>query len=68
MDWKNIILEIKAHGLTQAAIAAEIGTSQGHISDIETGKRGKRLSFELAQKLIGLRDRLRKEKKSMEAA
>lgn len=68
MDWKNIILEIKAHGLTQAAIAAEIGTSQGHVSDIETGKRGKRLSFELAQNLIELRDRLRKERRGKKVA
>lgn len=47
--------------MTQAAIADEVGTSQGHISDLETGKRGKRLSFDLAQKLISLRDRLRAE-------
>lgn len=61
MDWKTLILEIKSHGWTQDAIAAEVGTSQGHISDLETGKRGKRLSFDLAQRLLALRDRLTKE-------
>lgn len=49
--------------MTQAAIAEQVGTSQGHISDIETGRRGKRLSFGLAQKLIDLRDKLRSTKK-----
>lgn len=61
MDVKSTVLEIKAFGLTQQAIAEEVGTSQGHISDFETGRRGKRPSFEIAQKLIALRDRLRRE-------
>lgn len=64
MDIKSTVLEIKAFGLTQQAIAEEVGTSQGHISDLETGRRGKRPSFEIVQKLMTLRDRLRSEAKA----
>lgn len=64
MNWPNVIKEIQAHGITQAEIAEEIGTSQGHISDLLGGKRGKRLSYELGRKLYVMRERLAKQKEA----
>ena len=38
MDWNKIVTEIKAHGLTQAQIADEIGVSVGTLSELCSGK------------------------------
>ena len=54
MNWTSIISELQEQGLTQAEIARLVGTSQGHISGLGAGKRGKRLGFEIGQRLLGL--------------
>lgn len=58
MNWPQIIEEIQSHGLTQKQIADAIGISQGYISDLKNGERGKRIGFAAAGKLIALRDNL----------
>lgn len=37
MDWKSIIRDLCAHGLTQAQIAAEVGVKQSTIAGILSG-------------------------------
>ena len=37
MDWKTLIVEIRAAGLTQMQIAARSGCSQSAISQLEAG-------------------------------
>ena len=38
MDWKSLIAEIQAHGLTQPQIAALCGCGQATVSDLANGK------------------------------
>lgn len=68
MDWKTIISDLRAAGLTQSEIAQEAGTSQGHISDIANGKKGKHLSFEIGAKLLALHAQHRAAAEHPEAA
>jgi transcriptional regulator with XRE-family HTH domain len=53
MDWKTLIDELVAAGLSQAKIAAECGTSQSHISGLYRGAR-KTPGWDLGNKLISL--------------
>lgn len=55
--WNEIIGDIVASGMTQQEIAALVGTSQGHVSDILRGRRGKRVSFEIATRILALHKR-----------
>lgn len=38
MDWKKIIAQIQAHGLSQPQIAGRCGCGQATISDLASGK------------------------------
>lgn len=58
MTFSQYITSLRQHGWTQAQIAAEVHTSQGHISDIERGVKGSRLSYDIASKLIALHERV----------
>lgn len=61
MDWKTRINYLTSEaGMTQSQIAEEIGSSQPHVSDLASGKRGKRLSFDVGQRLCALYERKRK--------
>lgn len=53
-DWPDLIKGIESTGMTQQQIADAIPTSQGHISDLRSGRRGKRLSYDTARKLLAL--------------
>ncbi|WP_158658369.1 helix-turn-helix transcriptional regulator [Achromobacter sp. AONIH1] len=54
MDSKNLINRLLTHGLTQAEIQRRAGVSQSTVSHLHTGKRGKRTSFEIVQRLDAL--------------
>lgn len=54
MDWHKLITDLEARGWTQQKIAARVGTSQGHISDIRNGRRGKRIGFSVGVALVDL--------------
>jgi predicted XRE-type DNA-binding protein len=54
--WKDIIAAIMKSGLSQHQIAAAVGVSQAHISDLAAGKRGKRIGFELGKRLQSLHE------------
>lgn len=58
MDWKTLIGELEAAGLTQKEIAEAAGCSQPYVSQLKTGERGGP-SFEIGQALA----RLHKEKR-----
>lgn len=40
MDWKQLVADIKAAGMTQEQIACEIGISVGSLSELINGKIG----------------------------
>lgn len=54
MDWKSIISNLQASGLTQVQIAEAAGISQAHVSDLMNGRRGKRVSFDIGRRLEAL--------------
>ncbi len=58
MNAQKIIADLLGTGLTQAALAAEVGCSQSLIAAISTGRRGKRLSYEFGARLKEMHDRL----------
>lgn len=58
IKWHEIIQRIEAQGKTQSDIANEIGTSQGHVSDLRSGRRGKRIGFSIGRNLLAMHDRL----------
>lgn len=53
MDWKKLIAELVARGVTQQQIAALCGIVQSTVSAIGSGKT-RYPSFEIGQKLIEL--------------
>lgn len=54
MNWQEMVKALERSGLTQTEIAEITGCSQGHISDIKTGRRGKGLRYEIGKKLESL--------------
>lgn len=54
MNWKNVIADLEESGLKQEEIAEKVGCSQSHISDLKTGRRGKRMGFQLGEALKSL--------------
>lgn len=53
-DWSQIIKDLqdkKKGNMTQQQIAESVPCSQNYISDLKTGKKGKRLSYEIAHGL-----------------
>lgn len=52
--WREIIDSLMRSGMTQHQIAASCGISQAHVSDLMNGRRGKRLSFEIGERLRAL--------------
>lgn len=50
-DWSQIIKDLQDKqkgGMTQQQIAQSVPCSQNYISDLKAGKKGKRLSYEIA--------------------
>ena len=58
MDWKTLIEEIQASGLSQAEIASRLGKSQAWVSAVLSGKYCD-LKWSDGQSLIALRNELR---------
>lgn len=53
-NWSQLIIELQDKNkgnMTQQEIAANIPCSQNYISDLKTGKKGKRISHEKAEAL-----------------
>jgi len=70
VDWKKLLTELLAEGMTQKAIADEIGLTQGAISQVLNDTTGKRRGFnyEAGSKLIELhRGRIPESKQSAAA-
>ena len=57
MNWKKLIQELCASGMTQAEISTEVGLAQASISDIARG-RTKAPSWDPGQKIIALHNRV----------
>lgn len=51
MQIADIIADLRAAGLTQQQIAARAGIAQSTVSQLSTGARGKRTSYETASVL-----------------
>jgi len=54
MNPQAIISDLMKSGLTQMEIERRTGVDQSTISGLYTGKRGKRVSFDVANKLANL--------------
>ncbi len=54
MDWSTIIAALLESGLTQQQIAHEIGSSQSYVSELASGRKGKRLDYRLGSRLHSL--------------
>ncbi len=62
MNARNIAEQLIAHGLSQSDVWRRAGVSQSTVSHILTGKRGKRTSFEVVQRLQDLLLEVQQEK------
>ncbi|AZS80692.1 XRE family transcriptional regulator [Achromobacter spanius] len=62
MNAKNIAEQLIALGLSQSEVGRRAGVSQSTVSHILTGKRGKRTSFEVVQRLQALLLQVQQEK------
>lgn len=51
MNWKQAIADLESTGLTQVEIGQAVGCSQSQVSDLKTGRRGKRLNYDVGLKL-----------------
>lgn len=58
MDTKKLVSELLGTGLTQTALGEMIGCTQGYLSHIITGRRGKSVSYEIGSKIEILHERL----------
>ena len=54
IDWSKIIVDLQASGMTQSEIAEKAECSQGHISDLLNGRRGKAVSYAVGCRLLAL--------------
>jgi transcriptional regulator with XRE-family HTH domain len=57
IDWQQLVRSLRALGMTQTSIAAAVGCSQAHISDLERGICGKNVGWPLAVKLLELQQK-----------
>jgi transcriptional regulator with XRE-family HTH domain len=56
--WKDKVKPLRQKlGLTQVELGALIGCTGTHVGDLEHGKRGKRLNYEIGSRLQRLYDR-----------
>ncbi|MFA1682506.1 helix-turn-helix domain-containing protein [Achromobacter dolens] len=62
MNPKIIAEQLIALGLSQSDVWKRAGVSQSTVSHILSGKRGKRTSFEIVQRLQALLDEVQREK------
>lgn len=52
MNWQKIVSEILDSGMTQTELAKQVHCSQNLISNLLTGVRGKRVSYEIGASLV----------------
>ena len=57
--WHELIKQLTKAGFSQYEIADFVGCSQAQINALLHGRRGKRLSYEIAQKLVEMSERVR---------
>jgi hypothetical protein len=58
MNWKTIINDLTSSGMIKRDIASDIGCSAALISELSSGKRGRRLSWEIGMRLNLLHERV----------
>lgn len=54
MDWSKKISDLEEQGLTQEQIGRLIDCSQSYVSELKTGRRGKRLDYKIGSRLMEL--------------
>ena len=62
MDTKKLVSELLEQGLTQKELASLACCSQSLISALRNGERGKRLSFQIGDRLNSLHKKMCKRK------
>lgn len=58
--WQEHIKQLTAAGFSQYEIAVFAGCTQAQINALLHGRRGKRLSFDIAQNLVAMSEKLEK--------
>lgn len=58
--WQLILRNLTNAGFSQQEIASLIGCSQAQVNFMIHGARGKRLSFDIAQKLVAIDEKLQR--------
>lgn len=66
MDWKKLISDLQAAGVTQVQMAAKCGCAQTTISDLLNG-RIERPRYEIGAALVNLRQATRPAKEAADA-
>jgi len=52
MNWQQMVKDLLESGLTQTQLADKLDCSQSMVSDLASGERGSRLSWELGNAII----------------
>ncbi len=63
MNWQQMVKDLLESGLTQMQLADKLSCSQSMVSDLASGERGSRLSWELGNAIIKAHDQIRKSRK-----
>lgn len=61
MDWKTVVSDLRARGLTFEQIATPAGMSKGAVHDLLTG-RGKAVLYDTGVKLVALHKKVMRRK------
>ena len=64
MDWQKMVGELLASGLTEAKLAAMVGTTQGHINSLKTGRRGEKINYVLGAAIVREHKKLQRRMKN----
>lgn len=63
MNWQQMVKDLLESGLTQTQLADKLDCSQSMVSDLASGERGSRLSWELGNAIIRTHDELRRQQR-----
>ncbi len=63
MNWQQMVKGLLESGLTQTQLADKLSCSQSMVSDLASGERGSRLSWELGNAIVKAHGQIRKSRK-----
>lgn len=63
MNWQQMVKDLLESGFTQVQLAEKLACSQSMVSDLASGERGSRLSWDLGNAIIKAHDELRRQQR-----